>query len=222
MRALIEELVCRYARSEFELRVPRLEFVPESTTAIVGPSGSGKTTLLRALGGVSVPESGRISIGDFVVSEASDRARRAFRIQNIGFVFQEFELVEYLSAWENILLPFRLSSALKRNEEALERASRIAESAGIADKLRRNVGALSQGERQRVAICRALAPAPSLLLADEPTGNLDPANKGKAVDLMLDMARDLKATVAFVTHDAGLLGRFDRVVDLLDLEGGER
>ncbi len=134
----------------------------------------------------------------------------------MGLVFQEFELLEYLSVFDNILLPYRITQALELNPAARERARRLAADVGIADKLRRYPGQLSQGERQRVAICRAIIVEPPLLLADEPTGNLDPGNKGRVLDILFDYARETGATLVTVTHDHGLIGRFDRLIDFQD------
>jgi putative ABC transport system ATP-binding protein len=132
----------------------------------------------------------------------------------MGLVFQEFELIEYLNVLDNILLPFRIHHALKLTTDIRRRASGLARSLGIDDKLHRWPGQLSQGERQRVAIGRALITNPQWLLADEPTGNLDPAGKRRVLDLMLDQAAQRALTVVLVTHDHGLLDRFDRVVDV--------
>ena len=209
----IEGLAFRYREGDFRLRLPALEIDRGARAAVVGPSGSGKTTLLHLVAGIALPESGRIDVAGTEVTALSERRRREFRIARIGMVFQEFELLDYLSVLDNILLPYRITDALRLDPEARERAATLAESMGIGDKLRRGARRLSQGERQRVAVCRALVTRPGLLLADEPTGNLDPANKGRVLDLLLEHAERSEATLLTVTHDHGLLDRFEQVVD---------
>ena len=132
-------------------------------------------------------------------------------------VFQSFELLEYLCVLDNILLPLRIGSGLSVGDSLRDRACELAAHVGISDKLRRYPGQLSQGERQRVAVSRALLLEPSLVLADEPTGNLDPHNKTLVLDLLLDYARQQSATLVTVTHDTELLSRFDRVIDFRSL-----
>ncbi|MEO0913524.1 MAG: ATP-binding cassette domain-containing protein, partial [Pseudomonadota bacterium] len=188
-----------------------------SRTAIVGPSGTGKTTLLNLLSGILVPERGTVSVEGEVISGLGDAARRAFRIRRIGFVFQSFALLDYLTAYENILYPYRITAHLTLDAAARARARDLAERVGLADKLSRKPGALSQGERQRVAICRALVTAPALVLADEATGNLDPENKARILDLLFEQVAAERATLVAVTHDHDLLARFDHVIDFAAL-----
>jgi putative ABC transport system ATP-binding protein len=209
----------RYREGPFVLRVPGLTVEPGATVAIVGPSGCGKTSLLHLIAGITVPQAGSIVVDDTDVSALSDADRRAFRIQRIGLVFQEFELLEYLSVLDNILLPHRITPALALDRTVRDRAAALAEGVGIGDKLRRYATRLSHGEKQRVAVCRALLTQPRLLLADEPTGNLDPSNKGRVLDILLDYARESGATLLTVTHDMDLVDRFDRVVDFRQFHG---
>lgn len=213
----VTDLVFRYPNSPFELRMPSLAAVPGEAIAVVGPSGSGKTTLLNLLAGIFSPASGEISIGETCLSQLNDAQRRDFRIAGVGFVFQDFELVEYLSVRENILLPCYINRSLSLSAALTQRAEELAESMGIGDKLGRSIHQLSQGERQRVAICRALLTKPDILLADEPTGNLDPSNKTNIVRLLTGYVREAKAALIVVTHDHSLLNEFDRVVDFADL-----
>jgi ABC-type lipoprotein export system ATPase subunit len=162
-----------------------------------------------------------IRIKDVEVSGLSDVARRDFRISHIGLVFQEFELLEYLDVMDNILLPYRVTGALTLDRAVRDRAADLAEQVGIADKLHRYTHQMSQGEKQRVAVCRALLPDPPLLFTDEPTGNLDPGNKGRVLDILFDYAVQNGATLVTVTHDHDLIDRFDRVIDFQDFhEGG--
>jgi ABC-type lipoprotein export system ATPase subunit len=142
-----------------------------------------------------------------------DRRRRDFRIRHLGLVFQDFELLDYLNVLDNILHPYRITRALRLDAAVRGRALELAGRMGIGDKLRRRVNDLSQGEKQRVAICRALLPGPGLLLADEATGNLDPDNKTLILDMLFDSVDAHGATLLAVTHDHELLPRFDRVVD---------
>jgi ABC-type lipoprotein export system ATPase subunit len=184
--------------------------------AVIGASGTGKTTFLNLVSGVTVPQSGTIVTNGVEVSSLSDVRRREFRISNVGFVFQEFELLDYLNVIDNILLPYRISPALMLDGAAHDRALELANDVGIADKLDRNVNRLSHGERQRVAICRALVADTALILADEPTGNLDPEATEHVMDLLFAQVRKRSATLVTVTHDHGLIDRFDRVIDFLD------
>ena len=197
----------------FELRCRRWRAGGGAHVAIVGPSGSGKTTFLHLLAGILIPAAGRIDVGPVAISTLPDAQRRRFRIEHVGFVFQDFGLLDYLSVHENIVLPYLVHPALARGSVPWDRAAELAREAGLAELLRRNVTQLSQGERQRVGICRALVTGPKVILADEPTGNLDPANKHRTVALLQTQARRHGATLVMVTHDRGLLGAMDRVDD---------
>jgi putative ABC transport system ATP-binding protein len=209
----IERMRFAYAGGEFTLSVPALTVAAGETVAVVGPSGSGKSTLLNLLAGVLRPAAGRVMVNGTEVSALAEAAGRAFRARSIGFVFQDFGLLDYLSAGDNILHPYRICSALRLSAEVRERARALAQRLGVADRLHRRPGALSQGERQRVAICRALLPSPPLVLADEATGNLDPANKQVILDLLFEAVAADGATLVAVTHDHELLPRFDRIID---------
>ena len=203
----VDDLVFRYGESDFELRVPELEIPRASSAAIIGPSGSGKTTLLHLIAGISLPASGKIRTDGVDITSLSEKARRDFRIQRVGLVFQEFELLEYLSVADNVLLPYRINPSLALTREVEDRVAEVAEQVGIADKLARYPRQLSQGERQRVAVCRAVITKPSVLMADEPTGNLDPLNKGKVLDILFDYAEASGTTLLTVTHDHDVLER---------------
>ena len=209
----VSQLHFRYSEGDFALRVPELAVEPGGTVAMIGPSGSGKTTLLHLIAGIAVPQAGRVVTGGTQVAALDDASRRDFRVRRIGLVFQEFELLEHLDVLDNILLPYRINRTLRLEAAVRERAVRLARSVGIGDKLGRLANRLSQGERQRAAVCRALVTEPELLLADEPTGNLDPANKGRVLDILFDYATRQGATLITVTHDHDLLDRFGRVID---------
>jgi ABC-type lipoprotein export system ATPase subunit len=211
----IEKLDFAYPQGPFRLVVDDLDVETGQSVAFIGPSGSGKTTLLHLAAGIITPEQGRIVTGGHEVSALPDGARRDFRIRHVGLVFQEFELLEYLDVNDNILLPYRINRSLTLTPEVRRRARELAADVGIGDKLDRDVRRLSQGERQRVALCRALLAEPQLVLADEPTGNLDPENKELVLDILFRYARD--ATLVTVTHDHTVLDRFDRVIDFAEL-----
>ncbi|MCA1777457.1 MAG: ABC transporter ATP-binding protein [Loktanella sp.] len=209
----VDNLSFAYPGGDFRLTVPSLTLEPGEKVAVVGPSGTGKTTLLNLLAGIVVPDSGTVKLGERTISEMGDSERRATRAATIGFVFQDFALLEYLSARENILFPYRIAAGPRLDAAARTRAEQLAKACGLAGKLDRRPGALSQGEQQRVALCRALVMKPRLVLADEATGNLDPANKTAILDLLFARTAEEGATLLAVTHDHELLPRFDRVID---------
>ncbi len=212
----IRDLQFGYGSSNFQLTVPVLAVSSGEKLAVIGPSGSGKTTLLNLIAGILKPQKGSVHVGEKQVDALSDDGRRDFRITNIGFVFQNFELLDYLNVLDNILHPYRITRALKLNAAARTRAVDLAAQMGIGDKLKRKADDLSQGEKQRAAICRALLPKPKLILADEATGNLDPENKMRILELLFDSVTEHGATLVAVTHDHELLPRFDRVIDFRD------
>ena len=215
----IENMKFHYGEGDFRLDVPSLQVASGERVAVVGPSGSGKTTLLNLIAGIVRPQSGDIVTASHNLVDLDDGAVRNFRIEHIGLVFQEFELLEYLDVLDNVLLPYRINSSLKLDTTVRQRAVSLLQSVGIGDMLDRYPNQLSQGEKQRVAVCRALLVNPPLLLADEPTGNLDPANKGRVLDILIDYAATADATLITVTHDSDLLSRFERVIDFKDFLG---
>ena len=212
----IENLEFHYDSGDFRLLIPELIVPQAEKTAFIGPSGSGKTTLLNLVAGIFLPRAGMVTVDVFIVSKLIDSERRNFRIKNIGFVFQDFELIDYLNVLDNILHPYRITDALTLDIDVRARAVQLAEDMGIADKLKRHPNDLSHGEKQRVAICRSLLPSPKVVLADEATGNLDPANKTKILDLLFRSVEVHDATLLAVTHDHELLSSFDRVIDFQD------
>lgn len=197
----------------FSLVVESLHVSKGECVACIGPSGCGKTTLLHLIAGVVVPESGRVEVAGADLALMSDSARRQFRLRHIGLVFQEFELLEYLSACDNAMLQARLLGETSRRD-AITRVETLAEKLGVSHVLGRVPRRLSQGERQRIAMCRALATNPAVILCDEPTGNLDPDATQTTLDLLLRHAREDLSTLLMVTHNHALLHRFDRVIDL--------
>ena len=212
----IDGLRFRYGEGDFQLRIPELIVESGTTTAFIGPSGSGKTTLLNLIAGIIRPETGRVETRNVEVSALSDPERRRFRVTTLGLVFQEFELLEYLSVLDNILLPCRIHAALDLDATVRDRARALAERVGISDKLDRPPRRLSQGERQRVAVCRAVLTDPPLLLTDEPTGLLESVLRERVLDSLFDYVRESGTTLVSVTHDHEILSRFGRVVDFRD------
>ena len=207
----------QYGEGDFKIASADLEIASKTSTALIGPSGCGKTTLLHLIAGILPARNGRIQVGDTMVNELNDRQRRLFRIGQIGFVFQDFALLDYLSLFDNILHPYRINSSLTLTKEVKDRARSLAEQMGILGKLHRHPTQTSQGEQQRAAICRALITQPSILLADEPTGNLDPSNKTAILDILREQAENNQATLIVATRDHDLLPAFDQVIDFQEL-----
>ena len=180
--------------------------------AVVGPSGCGKTTLLLVAGGLLRPENGEVSIDGSDPYSLSGEQRARFGAEQIGFVFQQFHLVPYLNVLDNVMAP-----ALVTGEtSARERAETLVERFGLADRLGHRPGQLSTGERQRVALARALLNEPRVILADEPTGNLDLTTGTRIVDLLFDLNREENTTLVLVTHDESLASRCDRRMTLAE------
>jgi putative ABC transport system ATP-binding protein len=204
----------RYRDGGFRLEVPSLTVQAGETVAVIGASGSGKTTLVHLVAGILRPTSGRVVTHGIEVSSLGDPARRNFRVRSVGLVFQEFELLEHLNVVDNVLLPCRINAAVPLTAATRERAAALAADVGLGDKLSRNIRMLSQGERQRVALCRALLLEPPVLLCDEPTGNLDPDSASTVLDLLFEQVRRSGTTLLTVTHDHDVLGRFDRTIDM--------
>jgi len=212
----ITKLEFSYPTGNFSLQIPEFSVETHEKIAVIGPSGTGKTTLLNLIAGIIIPNQGNIRVKDTAVDQLNDAQRRQFRIIHIGFVFQDFELLDYLNVLDNILHPYRISRVLHLDETVRQRARMLTEEMGIGDKLKRRANDLSQGEKQRAAICRALLPQPKLILADEATGNLDPENKTRILDLLFRAVQEHDTTLLAVTHDHELLKRFDRVVNFMD------
>ena len=195
------------------MRVEAFAVPQGASAALIGPSGSGKTTLLGLIAGTLRADSGSINVNDHEITEFSDGELGRFRIRSVGQVFQAFELLDYLTVTENVMLPWYISGG-GRKTDARKRAEDLLCGVGLASKLGARPGELSQGEQQRVAVCRAMLNDPPLLLADEPTGNLDRQNKQIVVDLLVEQARRNNSTLLMVTHDESLLGKFSSVVDM--------
>ena len=195
--------------SRFALREVSFDLPPGLKVAIVGRSGSGKSTLLHLAAGIDVPTQGEVSIRGRNLAALSDRARTLVRRQEIGLVFQFFYLLPHLSVRENVCLPGFIAG--EGVSEFEERASELLEEVGLLDRAEDNIQELSGGEMQRVAICRSLLRKPRLLLADEPTGNLDDPNSGVVMNLMLKLASKEDHTLVYVTHSSELASLADEV-----------
>ncbi|WP_242344633.1 ABC transporter ATP-binding protein [Anaeromyxobacter terrae] len=207
-----------HALAGVSLWIDRGEFV-----AVVGRSGSGKSTLLFAMGGLATPTAGHVQLGETRVYDLDREARAALRRTEVGFVFQTFNLVPYLTCLENVALPALLAGSSRG--EATDAAARVLERLGMSARSRHRPAQLSVGERQRVGIGRALVNGPRVLLADEPTGNLDPATADQVVDLLRELNGEGQ-TIVMVTHDLRLAARAGRIVRLrsgaLDTDPPER
>jgi putative ABC transport system ATP-binding protein len=198
------------------LRGVSLKIYPGEFLAAAGPSGSGKSTLLNLVGCLDRPDTGTVMLGDVAVSRLPARALSPIRRDRLGFIFQTFNLVPVLTAFENVEYP-----ALVKGVPARERAARVRElldRVGLADKAARRPHELSGGERQRVAVARALVNRPALVLADEPTANLDSASGAAVLDLMHDLRTQYGVAFFFASHDSRLLARMDRIIALRDGE----
>jgi len=215
----ISELAFKYrgrgsnVSSSFGMRVEQFAVPLGASTALVGPSGSGKTTLLGLIAGTLRAGSGSIIVNDQAITDFSDNELGQYRIRSVGQVFQAFELLGYLTVIENVMLPWYIAgSGMKA--DIRKRAAELLLGVGLESKRSAMPGELSQGEQQRVAVCRAMLNNPSVLLADEPTGNLDRENKQNVVDLLVEQVRRNSSTLLMVTHDESLLDKFDSVLDM--------
>ncbi len=181
------------------------------TVAIVGASGSGKSTLLGLLAGLDNPSAGHIRLAGVALESLDEDGRAALRGREVGFVFQSFQLLPAFTALENVLLPLELAG----REDAATLALAALRRVGLENRLQHTPRQLSGGEQQRVAIARAFAPGPRLLLADEPTGNLDSATGERIIDLLFELNREAGTTLVLVTHDAALAARCGRTLNLV-------
>lgn len=184
---------------------------PGQTVAIVGPSGSGKSTLLNLIGSLDQPTAGTIRLGDTDVTALKGTALAEYRSMRVGFVFQDHHLLPQLNATENVLIP---ALAARRAADAESHAAELLRRMGVEQRANAFPGQMSGGERQRVAVARALINGPSLLLCDEPTGNLDAEHAGAVVELFLEIAKRDAVTVLMVTHNLTQARRFDRCLEL--------
>jgi putative ABC transport system ATP-binding protein len=192
---------------DITLDIPAKQFV-----AIMGPSGSGKSTLLGLIAALDSPSSGTIQIHNVEITQLAEDQAAAFRLEHIGYVFQSFHLIPNLTALENVAVPLELAG----NPDAPTRAAELLRMVGLHERVGHYPVQLSGGEQQRVALARAFVNRPSVLLADEPTGNLDSATGRQVIELLIGLNRDYGSTLVLVTHDPDLAARADRVVTLQD------
>jgi len=197
------------------LRNVSLTVAPAEVVAIVGPSGSGKTSLLMLLAGLERPTGGEIVVNGRRLNDLGEDELAEFRRQSLGIVFQSFHLIPSLSALDNVGLALEIANPKLSLAETRTAAAAALTAVGLGDRLTHRPSALSGGEQQRVGLARAMIAQPRLLLADEPTGNLDQASGAVVVDLMFDMARKQRTAVVLVTHDPALAGRADRVFTMM-------
>ena len=185
---------------------------------LFGPSGCGKSTLLNLIAGELIPTTGKVEVLSCLLNAQSDSERRAFRIQNIGFVFQDFPLVSHLSALENVVLPYRINPALVLDDSVWDRGRQLIVDLGLSGKENRLPHKLSQGERQRVAIARALITKPKIMLADEPTAGLDPVRSVAVMELVERVVQERGMTLVVVTHDPNIRRRFTLSLDMGEMQ----
>ena len=191
-----------------------LSFDKAEFTAIIGPSGCGKTTLLNLIGGLELPTSGTVEVNGEIINNRSKRELTSFRLNNIGFIFQAYNLIPVMSAYENAAFTMELLG--RPADETKNRVMELLEAMDIADKAHQRPNQLSGGQQQRVAVARALSTRPKFILADEPTANLDSVATDNLLDMMLKMNEKEQTTFIFSTHDERVMKRAKRLVKLND------
>jgi putative ABC transport system ATP-binding protein len=207
-----------YGRGDAQVHALRgvdLDVAAGTFTAIMGPSGSGKSTLMHCLAGLDQPTSGSVTVAGRQLQDLSDDELTVFRRENLGFIFQAFNLLPMLTAGQNILLPLELAGR-RVDAEARERALLLADVLGIGERLGHRPSELSGGQQQRVAIARALVTQPTVVFADEPTGNLDSSTSAEVLDHLRRCVRELGQTVVMVTHEPSAAAYADHVVTVAD------
>lgn len=210
----IRDLHFQYPASDFKIEISDIKITQGSKIAISGKSGSGKTTLIHLISGILKPQSGEILFNDKSITDMNDKEIRKHRISNIGFIFQEFELLEYLNVMDNLILPYKINKSLVLDAEIKDKAKEIANRIGIGNKLDQHPKQLSGGERQRLAIARALITSPPLIIADEPTGNLDEKTSNIVMDEITDQVSYTNSTLIMISHNNELISSFDEIIDI--------
>ena len=210
----VEKSFAEAGRTLSILRGIDLEVRRGETIAIIGSSGSGKTTLLQILGGLDAPTSGAVTIDGQIIHQLSEKERGALRNRSLGFVYQFHHLLPEFTALENVAMPLLIGgfSPSRASQDARQLLDRV----GLADREGHRPGQLSGGERQRVAVARALAMKPAVVLADEPTGNLDRPTGERVLDLLLELNASFQTSLLVVTHDSALASRMNRTLELRD------
>lgn len=210
----IRDLHFQYPASDFKIEISDIKITQGRKIAISGKSGSGKTTLIHLISGILKPQSGKILFYDESITDMNDKEIRKHRILNIGFIFQEFELLEYLNVMDNLILPYKINKSLVIDAEIKDKAKEIANRIGIGNKLDQHPKQLSGGERQRLAIARALITSPPLIIADEPTGNLDEKTSNIVMDEITDQVSYTNSTLIMISHNNELISSFDEIIDI--------
>lgn len=213
----LQDIGKRYRQGEVEVQALEginLTIKEGEFTALVGPSGSGKTTLLNIIGGLDAPTQGSVELNGTDITTLNEAKLSDFRLFQLGFIFQAYNLVPVLSALENVELVMVLQG--RSTEERRERAAHYLDMVGLSDVIHRRPSALSGGQQQRVAVARALAAGPRLVLADEPTANLDSENATALLDIMYRLSHEQKTTFIFSTHDPRVMERAERIITLRD------
>lgn len=195
------------------LKMKKLQLQEKKHYAFVGASGSGKTTLFNMISGMIVPTKGKVEVNDIELTSLKENERDLFRANHIGYIFQDFNLFSEFTVLQNVVLPLSFSKVYSK-EEMDEMARKVLKEVGMDKKINQKVKSLSGGEKQRVAIARSIINTPDIILADEPTGNLDFKNGEKVMQLLIKLARNKKATLIVITHNNSQLDMFDEVIDV--------
>ena len=214
---LLDQIKKQYRQPNGEvlsiLDVPRYEVAASEQVALIGPSGCGKTTLLHIIAGITKPTSGKVILDGIEASKYSESARDRIRADKLGYVFQTFNLLSAFTALENVILGMTFAKGKKN----VQRAEKLLDRVGLSHRSSHRPGKMSVGEQQRVAVARALANQPKLLLADEPTANVDPNNQQQIVDLIRNTCQEEKISLIMVTHSMEVSSQFDRIDELADV-----
>lgn len=216
----IEDLVFQYKQKNTiaqAIQIPTFNVTKNRKTMLYGRSGCGKTTLLNLIAGILIPESGTIQIDQQVVNQMSDRARRLYRLNHIGYVLQDFSLIPHLKLQDNIKLPFYINPDFSWKDHHQALLSEFSERLRIQSMLGKYPDQLSIGEKQRACLCRALVTKPKLILADEPTANLDEENRDEVLHILDDYLKKEDATLIMVCHDMGIQNWFDDLIPFKEI-----
>ena len=203
------------------LDIDNLEFEDDTSYFIKGESGTGKTTLFNIISGLKIPDEGSVYVNDEYVQLKTEKERDVYRAENVGYIFQDFNLFDGFSALENVMIPMAFVGKKVNSKDAKERALAVLERVGLKEKASIKINKLSGGEKQRVAIARAIVNMPKVLLADEPTGNLDRNNSRKIMSLLLELQKESGATLLVISHDLSLGEMFDKQLDIYDFNKRE-